>query len=160
MMPTPRIAPAAFLILALAVIGFVLFSQYVQGFEPCELCLRERWPWYVTIALGMAGAIAPSRWIVALIGATMLISAGLGVHHAGVEQHWWEGPSACTGGNMGAGSVEELRAMMMRQTQIVQCDHVSWTFLGLSMATYNAIVSLVAGGAAIVLFVRSRNYAN
>jgi disulfide bond formation protein DsbB len=157
MQPALRHASAAFLILGAAVVGFVLFSQYVQGYEPCELCLRERWPWYFTMALGLIGVIAPSRWILALIGVTLLISAGLGFHHAGVELHWWEGPSACTGGNMGAHSVEELRVMMMRQTRVVQCDAVSWSFLGLSMAAYNGILSLIAGAAAIAFFVRSRH---
>ncbi len=146
---------AAFLILALAVIGFVLFSQYVQGFQPCELCLGERWPWYVVIALGVLGVVRPMRWILGLIAVALLVSAGLGVHHAGVELHWWAGPSACTSGNSGAESVEELRAMMMRQTQVVQCDAVSWTFFGLSMATYNALVSLIAAGSAILLYMRS-----
>ncbi len=157
MSPSTRQTPAGFLILALAVIGFVLFSQYVQGYQPCELCLRERWPWYATIALGVVGVIAPSRWVLALIGLAMLVSAALGFHHAGAELRWWAGPSACTGGNSGAETVEELREMMMRQTQVVQCDAVSWTFLGLSMATYNGFVSLIAAAAAILILLRSRH---
>jgi disulfide bond formation protein DsbB len=146
------------LILALAVIGFVLFSQYVQGFAPCELCLRERLPWYGIIGLGIAGLIIPpraklSRWISVLIAAMFLLSAGLGLHHAGVEQGWWAGPQACTGGLTGAQTVEQLRAMM-HSAQLVRCDEISWKFLGLSMAAYNFLVSLVAAVAAIFAIVR------
>jgi disulfide bond formation protein DsbB len=146
------------LILALAVIGFVLFSQYVQGFAPCELCLRERLPWYGIIGLGIVGLVIPSRaklprWISVLIAAMFLLSAGLGLHHAGVEQGWWAGPQACTGGLTGAQTVAQLRAMM-HSAQLVRCDEISWKFLGLSMAAYNFLVSLVAAVAAIFAIVR------
>jgi disulfide bond formation protein DsbB len=147
------------LILALAVIGFVLFSQYVQGFAPCELCLRERLPWYGVIGLGIAGLLIPpratlSRWISILIAAMFIISIGLGLHHAGVEQGWWAGPEACTGGLTGAETVEHLRAIM-HAAQLVRCDEISWKFLGLSMAAYNFLISLAASVAAIFAIVHS-----
>jgi disulfide bond formation protein DsbB len=139
--------------LGLAVIGYVLFAQYVEGFHPCELCLRERWPWYAVIGLGLVGVALPSRLIVAAIAVTFLVAAGLGLHHVGVEQHWWAGPSACTGGLSGAATIEELRAFMHKQ-QLVQCDVKTWTVLGLSMATYNFIVALIAGALALAVTVR------
>jgi disulfide bond formation protein DsbB len=146
------------LILALAVIGYVLFSQYVRGFAPCELCLRERLPWYGIIGLGIVGLIIPpratlSRWISVLIAAMFVVSAGLGLHHAGVEQGWWAGPTACTGGLTGAQTVEQLRAMM-HAAQLVRCDEIGWKFLGLSMAAYNFLVSLAASAVAIFAIVR------
>ncbi len=151
----PRLPLAACLLLGLGVIGFVLFSQYVQHYEPCELCLRERWPWYGVIALGLAGTVAPSRWLLALTGLVLLISAGLGLHHSGVEQHWWAGPSACTGGATGARTIAELRALLHAQ-KAVQCDQIAWTLFGLSMATYNFVLSLAAGAVALLLSVRWR----
>ena len=150
---TPRTAIAATLALSLIVIGTVLFSQYVQGYQPCELCLRERLPWYVAIGLGIVGLAAPSRWMLGLIALAWLVSAGLGLHHVGVEQHWWLGPQACTGGASGANSIEELRAMMHAQ-QFVQCDAITWRVFGLSMATYNFLFSLAAGLAAAVVTMR------
>ncbi len=154
---TNRTLAALALALSLAIIGFVLFSQYGQGYEPCELCLRERLPWYAIIGLGLIGVVFPSRWIVALIGLLLLVSAGLGGHHSGVEQHWWAGPTACTGGGTsGANSVDELRAMMMHQ-KVVQCDAIAWKFMGLSMASYNFLVSLIAGVALLTLTFRGRH---
>lgn len=139
---TPRNAVAAFLALGLAVIGYVLFSQYARGYQPCELCLRERLPWYVAIGLGIVGLILPSRWILALMGATFLIAAGFGLHHVGVELRWWPGPAACTG-TIGATTIEELRAML-KAAPVVRCDEISWTLFGLSMAAYNFLVSAAA----------------
>ncbi len=153
----PRTVAALALTLSLTIIGFVLFSQYGQGYEPCELCLRERLPWYAIVGLGLIGTIFPSRWFVLLIAVLLLVSAGLGGHHSGVEQHWWPGPTACTGGSTsGANSVDQLRAMMMHQ-KVVQCDAIAWTFLGLSMATYNFLVSLIAGLALLTLAFRGRH---
>src|ERR1700710_1835586 len=92
---TPRTLLAATLLLSLAVIGFVQFAEHVQYYEPCELCLRERLPWYLIIGLSAIGLAFPSRWLLILIGVVFMVSAGLGLHHSGVEQHWWPGPSAC-----------------------------------------------------------------
>ena len=153
---TIRALTAAALLLSLAVIGFVLFSQYVQYYEPCELCLRERLPWYLIIALALVGLAFPSRRILIAIGLLMLISAGLGLHHSGVEQHWWAGPTECTSGSSGATTIDELRAMMLR-AKVVQCDQIAWTLFGISMATYNFLVSLAAGIGLLVLTSRGRN---
>jgi disulfide bond formation protein DsbB len=93
----------------------------------------------------------------ALIGVVLLVSAGLGLHHAGVEQHWWPGPAECTSGSSGAKSVAELKAMLM-QEKVVQCDEIAWKFLGLSMAAYNGLVSLIAG-VTVLTFVARRRHA-
>jgi disulfide bond formation protein DsbB len=146
----------ATLLVSLAIIGFVLFAQYVQHYAPCELCLRERLPWYFIIGLSMIGLVFPSRWILALIGAVLLASAGLGLHHAGVEQHWWPGPAECTSGSSGAKTIEELKKMLM-QERVVQCDEIAWKFFGLSMAAYNGLVSLIAGVIVLIFAARRRH---
>jgi disulfide bond formation protein DsbB len=140
------------------VIGFVLFAQYVQGFQPCELCLRERWPWYAVIAVAAAGLAFPSRGMLALIGLLFTTGAGLGLHHVGVEQGWWAGPSACTGGTSGARSVDELRAML-ESAPMVRCDEIVWRLFGLSMATYDFLLCL-AGGVSIALWLALGNRRN
>jgi len=153
---TTRTLLTVTLLLSLAVIGFVQFAEHVQYYEPCELCLRERLPWYLIIGLSVIGLAFPSRWVLALIGILLLVSAGLGLHHSGVEQHWWPGPSECTSGSSGAKSVEELRAMMLR-AKAVQCDAIAWSLFGLSMATYNFLLSLVAGISVLFFAARGRH---
>ncbi len=150
---THRTPFLAALLLSVAIIGFVLFAQYVQHYTPCELCLRERLPWYFMIGLSVIGLVFPSRWILALIGVTLLVGAGLGLHHAGVEQHWWPGPAECTSGSSGAKTVAELKALLM-QERPVQCDEIAWKFLGLSMAAYNGLVSVIAGAAVLTFAAR------
>ena len=152
----PRPFLAATLLLSLAVIGFVQFAEHVQYYEPCELCLRERLPWYLIIGLSAIGLAFPSRWLLILIGIVFMVSSGLGLHHSGVEQHWWPGPGECTSGSSGANSIDELRAMMHR-AKAVQCDAIAWTLFGLSMATYNCLLSLAAGAATLFFAARGRD---
>jgi len=150
---TQRTPFLATLIVGIAIIGYVLFAQHVQHYAPCELCLRERLPWYLLIGLSLAGLVYPARWVLVLIGLTLLVGAGLGLHHAGVEQHWWPGPAECTSGSSGARTIEELKAMLMKE-KVVQCDEIAWKFLGLSMAAWNGLVSLAAGVAVLFFAVR------
>src|SRR5262249_33267520 len=108
--PSPAIAltrRAALTALAIAilVIGGAWFSQLLLGLAPCELCLLQRWPYYIGIPIAAAAALlarsAPRNGAVALllllVALIFIVSAGLGVYHAGVEWRFWEGPTACTG---------------------------------------------------------------
>jgi disulfide bond formation protein DsbB len=70
-----------------------------------------------------------------------LASAGLGVYHAGVEWGFWEGPAACGGANAAPTDAGSLMAQM-QATRIVPCDDAAFRVLGLSLAGWNAIVSL------------------
>ena len=72
----------------------------------------------------------------------MACNAVLGVYHAGVEWHWWAGPTDCTG------PLTDLRAggSLLNQLQsihVVRCDEAAWRFLGISLAGYNALISLL-----------------
>lgn len=147
---------AAAIVVALAAMATILgawFFEYVLGYAPCPLCLQQRIPYYVAIPLAVivaAGALKgyPRRWLalgLAAIALVMLVSAGLGIHHAGIEWKWWPGPTTCgTLGELGSGNLLE-RAQAAR---IIRCDEAAWRFLGLSLAGYNVLISLALAGAA------------
>jgi disulfide bond formation protein DsbB len=121
--------------------GAFLFQA--MGYAPCAMCLWQRWPHGAAIALGALGLFAPLA-LVALAGAAAaLTTSGLGLYHAGVEQGWWEGPSSCTaaGGGLGGLSGSDLLSVE-GAGRLVLCDEVVWSFLGLSMAGWNALISL------------------
>ncbi|MBL4557795.1 MAG: disulfide bond formation protein B [Rhodobacteraceae bacterium] len=88
--------------------------EHVGGYAPCELCLLQRWPHWIAIGLGAAWLIRPMRvWLWGGL-LSMVTGAVLGVYHAGVQQHWWPGPSACSGPrDIGALSPEDLMAQIM-----------------------------------------------
>jgi len=134
-------------------LGGALFSQYVGGLYPCEMCYWQRWPHSVAILLA-AGAFLTvanpprSRILLMLAALAVAISGAIGFFHAGVEIGWWEGITQCTA--TGATSLQDIM-----NVPLVRCDQVQWEFLGISMAGWNAIISL-AGAGAIVALTRKR----
>ena len=94
-------ALTVFIVATLTIIGAWIFEWF--GYEPCELCLKQRWAYYAVIPLSLAVAfIAGQRPLTArlgllLVGLVMVASAIFGVYHAGVEWKWWPGPGTCEG---------------------------------------------------------------
>src|ERR1700681_2295470 len=120
-MTTARLVLLAVLAASIAVAGGALLLQYVGGLQPCELCLAERWPYYVAIpvaAVALAAGARGAPWGVGLLALIFLGSAGLAGYHVGVEQHWIAGPAACTGGASGAKTAEELMKFLAGQKSV------------------------------------------
>ena len=140
---------AAGLVLASVAILLAAFAfQYLGGLQPCVLCVWQRWPYAVTIAAGAAAAWLAHRrqpgaaaLLLAVCGVVFLVGAGIAAFHVGVEQHWWAGTSSCGDEAGTAGNVEELRRRLLGQP-VVRCDAVAWSFLGVSMAGWNMLLSL------------------
>jgi len=130
--------------------------EHLGGLEPCPLCLYQRYPYFAAIALGIVAlAVSEKPWeglmadgIVMLTGLVFLIGFGVALYHVGVEQGWWQGSAACGIPDGPAATVEELERRLAA-TPIVRCDEVAWSLFGLSMAGYNALISL--GLAAVAL---------
>lgn len=142
----------AFLVPALLLAG-ALGSQYLGGLYPCEMCHWQRWGHYAALALAIA-SFAMRRtadcgrsfvWLAAL---GILASGMIGFYHAGVEAGWFQGFTQCstTGGG---GSADDMLKDIL-SAPLVRCDQIQWSFLGLSMAGWNAIISI--GSALVILW--------
>ena len=149
-------ARLAALLLPAALMAGALGSQYLGGLFPCEMCHWQRWPHYAAIVLALAAFAVPDkigRIAVALAIAAILTSGAIGIFHAGVEYHWWRGITRCSApvsGQSGAGLLAQIMA-----TPIVQCDVPQWTLLGISLAGFNAIVSILGGLGILALWRRT-----
>jgi disulfide bond formation protein DsbB len=144
---TPRHAALAPLAVSGGLLLGALAFQYLGGLAPCALCLDQRWAHGAALVLAIAGLIVGGRagWIlIALAGLAMVVSAGIGVFHVGVEQKWWAGPTGCSGGDL-SGLTPAEAAKRLMETPVVRCDEIAWSLLGISMAGWNAIVSAGAG---------------
>ena len=129
-------------------LGGALAFQYLGGLAPCELCIWQRWPHGVALAIALL-ALLPilgqaRRVMIALAALGVAVSGAIGIYHAGVEQHWWQGVTACTAAPV-AGTTEEILAQIMA-TPLVRCDAIPWSLMGISMAGWNAILSLTFAG--------------
>lgn len=128
---------------ALLLAGAFIFQ--LLGYAPCEMCLWQRWPHAAAFMIGALFLMLPSRAL-ALLGALAAATTGLiGVFHAGVEQKWWEGPTSCTSGDITNLTPEQLLEQIMT-APMVRCDEIPWALAGISMAGWNAIISLFLAG--------------
>ena len=154
-MTLARGAPLALFFVSAGIVGSALLMQYVGGLAPCELCLWERWPYYAVAVLALAavalGRPLTSRIALLLAAAVFLGSAGLAFYHVGVEQHWFEGPTACTESGGPPKTLEEYKRRL-EGAQVVACDQPQWTLFGVSLAGDNLLASVVlALGCLLVL---------
>lgn len=148
-----RVAGAIFLIAAGTIMGAWTFEAF--GYAPCELCLAQRLPYYVGIPFAaltvLLAARGPARLrFAAFAGLALLFaaSAGFGAYHAGVEWGFWPGPGACSGGFDPPRSVTDFFAQL-NKVRVVRCDAPAIRILGLSLAGWNAVVSVLLGALAM-----------
>jgi disulfide bond formation protein DsbB len=154
---SPRIFVALVLVASAAIVGGALLSQYVGGLQPCELCLYQRWPYYAaivaTVVALLSGGERAMRAVIVLCALLFAASTALAFYHVGVEQHWFTGPSACTGSVTGATSIEALKAQLLAR-QPVSCDTPSWRLFGVSLAGWNVLASLLLTAACASAVIR------
>ena len=124
--------------------------EHIGRYLPCQLCLRQREVFWAAIAVALIGLVVtrlrPSDRLLmtvnAMIGLVFLTGAIVAGYHAGVEWKFWPGPADCAaGGNLDLpGSLSEID--FNRRFATVSCSEAAWRLFGISMAGYNALISL------------------
>lgn len=132
-------------VVAAATLGGAWVLQFM-GYSPCELCLKQRYAYYLGLPLALAAWFSAgvnrrgARFLFALIALAFVANAVLAAYHSGVEFKWWPGPADCTGAYQGAGSAADFMKQL-QQTRVVRCDEVSLRILGFSLANANIFIS-------------------
>jgi len=147
------------LVLPVALLGGALGSQYIGGLHPCEMCYWQRWPHAAAILFALLAFTSPaetvrSRNFTLAAALAIAISGIIGVYHAGVEARVFEGFTTCTAVAHGGTTADILK--QITQAPLVRCDQVQFRFLGISMAGWNAILSLFGAAAILLLTLRER----
>lgn len=139
-----NISGALFLISTIVLLTALAF-EHIGGLKPCALCLQQRYAYYLVIPLSLLcyvlaedeGKKTVFKILMTFCGMAMLANTGLGVYHAGVEWAWWPGPDTCAA--VAGGTLKPD----FSGPPPVPCTEAAWRFLGISMAGYNAVMSLV-----------------
>ncbi|MDX3909091.1 MAG: disulfide bond formation protein B [Sphingobium sp.] len=158
MTPLSRARLIAILAPAL-LLGGALASQYVFGLHPCEMCMWQRWAHlaaivFALLAIATRARLSTSATLTALAALAIAVSGGIGAFHAGVEYGWWEGLTACSTTPVGGSAADILNSIMA--TPLTRCDVAPWSLFGISLAGYNAILSLAAAIATFALLAKVR----
>ena len=135
---------------ALALLLGALGFQYLGHIAPCEMCHWQRWAHIAAAAIGIGGVPVwkknPRLLAIAAIAA-IAVSGLIGAYQAGMQWHLLPGPSSCTGKRFVMGS---------NVVPVIQCDVVTWQLFGLSLAGYNALISLATALLASLMLVKNR----
>ncbi len=136
---------------AATIVGAWIFE--FAGILPCELCLLQRWAYYIGVPLALViAAWNPSwiKWALVVMALLWLASAAFGVYHAGVEWAWWQGPTSCSGDAAGLGD-----GLPDLSNPGVMCNEAAIRIFGLSLAGWNAVISAAL---AVVVLSAARNH--
>ncbi len=140
--------PVLALVAALAMLGTAHGFEHFAYLLPCPLCLRQREVYWATVAVTLTALVVwrvrPNRRFMlafnVMIGLIFLTGCVVAAYHAGVEWKFWPAPTGCTGDAVDIGAIDfsDLNA----RHAVSSCDEAPWTWLGLSMAGWNAVVSM------------------
>lgn len=157
--------PALFaLLLSGGLLAGAWISQYGFGYAPCQMCYWQRHAHKAVVVIAIVALLATKmdlplrRGLNLILVLVLLGSAGLAFYHSGVEFGFWDGPKTCssTDVNLPAFNSEDPFAALDQKIKPPSCSEAVWFFLGLSMATWNGLLSL--GGAVITLILgRAKN---
>src|SRR5215472_17336589 len=143
-------ASLAIMVISAATLAGAWFFQLVLEILPCPLCLEQRYAYYFAVPfaalLALAAAKGAPRGVLlaglAILALAALGNAGLGADHAGVEWGFWQGPTDCTGTGFNLGNAGSLLENLDK-VKVIRCDEVQFRFLGISLAGYNVLISLL-----------------
>ena len=132
--------------ISFSMILFALISEYVFGFAPCSLCLIQRYP-HILVAVTSVWLIffrTHNVFLYPVNTLVMALSIILASYHVGVEQSIFQGPQSCSSSNLSLVSEKSAESLLIDilNTSVVRCNEVTWSFMRLSMASWNLIMSI------------------
>ena len=132
-------------------------SEIWGGLSPCEMCWWQRYGHiaglgFAVLALLLARLPDRGRSFVWLAALAILGSGAIGAYHAGVEAKIFEGFTQCTTTAQSGSAADFLKQIM--EAPLTRCDEVQWQLFGISMAGWNAIISI--GFALLILWLSIR----
>ena len=132
------------IIISIIAITSALVAEYIFNLQPCELCLKQRHPYYIFIVVSLMIFFIPVfqsfvSYILIQLGA--IYGIFYSVWHVGVENKLLKGPSGCTAGLSNSSSTADLKEQILSM-QVISCDEVVWSFFGISAASLNTMILL------------------
>ena len=143
------------LIFSILSILFAFYVEYILGHKPCNLCLFQRLPYILIIFLIVLLLIFRNfeRLIFLFLSIIFLSGALLALYHFGIEQGIFSESFVCKGDETdGTLNKEEiLKQLKIRQ---ISCKDVTFTILGVSLATINTFVSAILAIITFKIFIK------
>jgi disulfide bond formation protein DsbB len=154
-LPSPSTALKLIGLASLFTLAGAFVFEYGFGLKACALCLQQRYPYYGALVLCLIGlfpwAERRRRWVCLVLALIFAVSAVLGGYHAGVEWSWFIGPRDCAGINTAPISPRDLQDAL-KNVRVANCAEAAWRLWGVSLAGWNALISLMLAAFAATSF--------
>ena len=134
---------AVFLISLIALIS-AYFIEYILGYQPCILCLYERIPFFLAILIVLINYKYNKleKYLILLLSIIFLIATILSLYHLGIEQGFIQESLLCNL-EKGANILDKNEILKQLQQKSISCKDVTFKIFGLSLTSYNIIISLL-----------------
>ncbi len=132
-----------FLISFIALVS-AYFIEYILGHQPCNLCLYERIPYFLAILITLINYKYNKleKYLVLLLAIIFLIATILSLYHLGIEQGFIQESMLCDL-EKGANILDKEEILKQLQQKNISCKDVTFQIFGLSLTSYNIIISIL-----------------
>ena len=133
------------LIISFISISSALIAEYFFNLQPCELCLKQRHPYYlILICLVLIFLLnnLNNIWLYFVIQFASVYGLFYSIWHVGVENKILKGPAGCSAMLTNSENTKDLKAQILSK-EVISCDEVIWSFFGISAASINTVILLV-----------------
>ena len=132
-----------FLVSIIALVS-AFFIEYILGHQPCNLCVLERIPYFLAIIVVLLNYkfIQFERFFMLLFSIIFLAGTILSLYHLGIEQGFIQESLVCDLKN-GSNLLSKEEILKQLQKKSVSCKDVTFKIFGLSLTSYNILISLI-----------------
>lgn len=144
------------LIISILALISAYFIEYFLGYQPCNLCLLERIPYALSIIIILANFKFKfnDKSILLVLIIIFVFSALLSIYHLGIEQGLIEESFVCsTKDNLNLNKEQLLQEL---QKMNISCKNVAFTIFGLSLTTYNILLSVIISATLIKIYAKQK----
>ena len=128
-------------IISFTLLASAISFEFFYDLAPCKLCMWQRWPHVIIIAIMLLGlSILNKTWMLLLISLSAIVTGIIGFYHTGIEQGWWSGTLGCSNQFGSETDISNLTTLLL-ETPVVKCDEIVWSVFNISMAGWNSLVS-------------------
>ena len=144
------------LVISILALTSAYFIEYFLGYQPCNLCLLERIPYALSIIIILANFKIKfnDKYTLLVLIIIFVVSALLSIYHFGIEQGLIEESFVCsTKDNLNLNKEQLLQEL---QKMNISCKNVAFTIFGLSLTTYNILLSVIISATLIKIYAKQK----
>ena len=134
------------LIFLISIVALVsaFFIEHVLGYQPCNLCILERIPYLLAIIIIVLNYkfVYLEKYFLILLILIFLVATILSLYHLGIEQGFIKESLVCDLNN-GSNLLSKEDIIKQLQQKNVSCQDVTFKIFGLSLTTYNILISIL-----------------